>query len=72
MWIRNTQGKKDALLTFAVIGFVVVLAKVLLNGATVAGVSFGTVDPALVGAVLAPTLAAYTTKRVVGGKADAS
>jgi hypothetical protein len=70
MWIRNTRGKKDALLTFALASVAVVLVKVLLNGASFRGITFGTVDAALVGAVLLPTLGAYTTKRVAGTRPD--
>jgi hypothetical protein len=68
--IRNSRGRPDALLTFSVWGVVVVLLKVLGNGASFKGVSFGAIDAALVGAVLAPTLGSYVVKRVKGGKAD--
>lgn len=68
---HNSRGRPDALLTFAAWSVVVVLVKVLLHGVNVKGWSFGTIDAALVGAVLLPTLGAYTTKRVAGGKDDA-
>lgn len=68
--VRNSRGRPDALLTFAAGSVAVVLVKVLLNGVDVAGWTFGTIDAALVGAVLIPTLGAYTTKRVAGGKSD--
>lgn len=68
--IRNSRGRKDALLTFSVMSITVILIKVLLNGVNIKGWSFGVIDASLVGAVLVPTLGAYTTKRVVGGKED--
>lgn len=69
--LRNSRGRPDALLTFAVAAVAVVLAKVLLQGVTVGTWSFGGIDAGLVAAVLTPTLGAYTAKRVAGGKADA-
>lgn len=73
MWITNSSGKKDAVLTMAVIGFVVVIIKVLLAGfsITTAGktvYSFGSIDATLVGAILTPTLGAYVTRRYMDTK----
>lgn len=71
IWMmKNSRGKADALLTFSVMSVTVVLIKVLLNGVAFKGWTFGTIDASLVGAVLLPTVGAYTTKRVVGGKDD--
>ena len=72
MWwmLKNSRGRPDALLTVAVLGTVVVLAKVLVSGASYGGISFGTIDGGLVAAALAPTLGAYTLKRIKGGKPD--
>lgn len=72
--LKNSRGRPDALVTFAAGAVAVILLKVLLNGVSLAvlgGVSFGTIDATLVGAVLLPTLTAYTAKRTIGGKADA-
>lgn len=68
--MKNSRGKPDALLTFSAMSVVVVLLKILLNGVIYKGWTFGTIDATLVGAVLLPTVGAYTTKRVVGGKDD--
>lgn len=71
IWMmRNSRGKPDALLTFAVISVTAVLIKVLLNGVVFRSWNFGTIDGNLAGAILLPTVGAYTTKRVVGGKED--
>lgn len=69
--IRNSRGKPDALLTFSAMSVAVVLVKVLLSGVVVGTWTFGTIDAGIIGAVLAPTVGAYTWKRVVGGKNDA-
>lgn len=69
--VKNSRGKPDALLTFSLISVLTVLGKVLLNGATIGPVHCGTIDAALIGAVLVPTVGAYTVKRVKGGKPDA-
>lgn len=67
MWIKNTDGKPDAVLTMTLAGFVVVLTKILLAGITIvmAGreISFGSIDGAVIGALLAPTLGAYVARR---------
>ncbi len=68
--LHNSRGRHDALLTFAAGAVVVTFAKVLANGVQVPGWSFGTIDPALVTALLAPTLGAYTAKRLIGGKVE--
>jgi hypothetical protein len=69
--LRNSRGRRDALLTFAAMGNLVVLLKVLVSGMTVGTVVFGTIDSALALAVLSATVAPYTTKRIMGGKPDA-
>lgn len=67
IWIKNTNGKKDAVLTMALIGFVVVLIKILFSGMTVEimdrSVNFGSIDGAVVAAILTPTLGAYIARR---------
>lgn len=65
--LRNTDGKKDAVLTMAAVAMAVVLVKILLSGLslTIKGtiITFGTIDSALVGALLTPTLGAYVARR---------
>lgn len=72
MWIKNTEGRKDAVLTMALIGFLIVLAKVLLAGVSVdvagAKYDFGTIDGMVVAAVLTPTLGAYVARRYTDKK----
>ncbi len=61
----NSDGKRDFLLTASVTALATVLAKVLLAGVSFKGFTFGAApDAALVGALLVPTLGAYTYKRV--------
>jgi len=71
-WVRNTDGNEDAVLTMTLIGFVVVVLKVLAAGAsfTVAGhsVAIGTIDAATIGALLTPTLGAYVAKKYTDRK----
>lgn len=72
MWIKNTDGKKDAVLTMTLMGFLVILAKVLLGGVEIevagAKYAFGTIDGAVVAAVLTPTLGAYVARRYTDRK----
>jgi hypothetical protein len=71
MWIKNTEGKKDAMLTFAVIAFAVVVFNVILatfGTVTIAGATFTFVamEAGTMAAFLAPTLTAYVTRRWTG------
>ncbi len=72
MWIKNSDGKKDAVLTMATFGFIVVLAKVLLGGVSLTigqhVVNFGTIDAAVIGAILGPTLGSYVARRYTDKK----
>ena len=65
--IKNSKNKRDAMLTFAVLGFLVVLAKFTLSGLSVAvsgaNIDFGVLDAALVASILTPTLGAYVMRR---------
>ena len=74
LFLRNTDGKKDAMLTFAFTGFIVVLFKYLVSGvaADIAGhsVNFGTVDASMMAALLTPTLGAYVARRYTDKKFD--
>ena len=68
IWVTNTKGKKDAILTLSLWGFFAVIGKVLLAGVAielVAGhtINFGTIDAGVVAAVLTPTLGAYVARR---------
>ena len=63
MWIKNTMGRRDAMLTMSILTFFVVTFKILLAGVEVGEVKFGTIDGGLVAAFLAPTLGAYVARR---------
>ena len=72
LWIKNTSGKEDAVLTMTFIGFLVVIFKVLFAGVVlkVAGheITFGTIDAAVIGALLTPTLGAYVARKYTDRK----
>lgn len=72
MWIRNTDGRKDAVLTLTLVGFVVVVIKLLLAGSSlVLGAdkyTFGDIDAAEIMAILTPTLGAYVSRRYTDRK----
>ena len=66
IWLRNSEGKPDAVLTMTFMGFVVVLFKVVMGGVAVPfldGYSFGEIDATVIGALLTPTLGAYVARR---------
>jgi len=63
MFIRDTSGNKSLTATLAVIGFAVVMVKVLLNGGSVGELSFGTIDSLSIAAILGPILGTYTARR---------
>lgn len=72
-WIKNTSGKKDAMLTFAFLAFSVVTLNILLatfgriswNGFEI---SFQSMDAAAMTAYLAATFTAYVTRRFTDKK----
>lgn len=73
IWIKNTSGKPDAMLTFAFLSFAVVTINVLL--ATFSSISFNgldikfvQMDAASMTAYLAATFTAYVTRRWTDAK----
>ena len=67
-WIKNTNGKEDAMLTFAFLAFSVVTLNILLS--TFGSISyadftldFQSMDAAAMTAYLAATFTAYVTRR---------
>lgn len=69
MWIKNTEGKPDAMLTFAIISFAVVTLNILL--ATIGQISFSgneiqfeTLDSSAMGVYLTATFSAYVGRRL--------
>lgn len=63
MWLKNSKGRPDAMLTCAIVSLAVVLAKFLVSGVTVNWgghtIAAGTLDASLAGAILLPTFGAY-------------
>ena len=76
LWIKNTSGKPDAMLTFAFLAFSVVTLNILLatfgrislNGFEI---SFASMDAAAMTAYLAATFTAYVTRRWTDAKHNA-
>lgn len=68
-WVKNTDGKPDAVLTFALVGFVVVILKVALTGVVLtfanSSYAFGAIGSDEIAAILTPTLGAYVLKKYV-------
>lgn len=71
-WFRNADGKKDAMLSFAIVSFAVVILKVLFGGMIIAvsGKTFtiGTIDASIIAAMLTPTLGSYVARRHTDAK----
>jgi hypothetical protein len=72
IWVKNTEGKPDAILTVSLLGFAVVILKLLLSGLSisVAGgtYAFGEIDAGQIAAMLTPTLGAYVSRRYTDRK----
>ena len=72
MWIRNTDCKKDAVLTMTVVIFLVVVFKVLLSGVNIniggSSFSFGDINASVIAALFTPTLGAYVARRYTDKK----
>lgn len=64
---NDSSGKPSLTATMAIVSFIVVMIKTLLNGATVsigtASYSFGTIDGFTIGAIFTPILGTYTARR---------
>ena len=69
MWLKNSSGKKDAMLTFATIAFGIVSLNILLSTIQELvlnsgnSISFQILDPGTMTAYLAATLGAYVSRR---------
>lgn len=69
MWIKNTDGKKDAMLTFATFSFLAVTLNIILaNIETItfgeSTISFSLIDPTTMGVYLAATFSAYVGRKL--------
>ena len=68
MWIKNTSGKKDAMLTFATFSFIVITLNVLLStfGSVTFGetaITFQSLDSTVMAVYLGATFSAYVSRR---------
>jgi hypothetical protein len=67
MYLKNTTGKPDAVLTMAVVAFAVIMFRVLFAGMkfNFSGnmLEFSSIDAGLVGTILTSTLGAYVARR---------
>ena len=71
MWIKNTKGEPDAMLTFAVVAFALVIfnlfvatfGTITIFGATA---TFTALGAGTITALLGPTLTAYVGRRFTG------
>ncbi len=68
LWIKNTDGKEDAVLTMAFVAFMVIILKVIFGGVEFStgenfSMNFGVVDAGVIAALLTPTLGAYVARR---------
>lgn len=62
-WFKNGDGKEDAVLTMAWLGFLVIVFRILVSGLKIhvwgQNLEFSTIDAGTIAAVLTPTLGAY-------------
>lgn len=67
MWMKNTEGKPDAVLTLAALSIFGVLFRVVFGGFHLAAggvdISLPAIDAAVIGSLLTPTLGAYVARR---------
>lgn len=74
-WVRNSGGRRDAMLTFATISFLVVTASILLSSISEIHIgsfrtTFTPLDPGLVSIYLGATFTAYVTRKYTDRKFD--
>ena len=69
MWLKNSSGKQDAMLTFATISFAIVSVNILLSSIQELGlpsgasISFQILDTGTMTAYLAATFGAYVSRK---------
>lgn len=74
-WIKNTDGKKDAMLTFATLSFMAVTLNVFLAtiGSLTVGdvvINFQALDSSVMAVYLGSTFTAYVSRRWTDKKYD--
>jgi hypothetical protein len=70
IWIKNTAGKEDAMLTLGVVTLGVVLTKFFLSEMSFGPIVFGSIDGGTIAALLSPTLGAYVLRRYTDANAS--
>lgn len=72
LWIKNSDGKPDAMLSFSLVAFITVIFKVFFGGTTwILGkqtVTITSIDPGMITALLGPTLFSYIARRWTDAK----
>ncbi|MEK6884123.1 MAG: hypothetical protein AABY22_31125 [Nanoarchaeota archaeon] len=75
-WVKGSNGKRSASLTFALIGFLVVMIKYIIAGSsfTIAGhnADFSPFDAGSGGVILSATLGSYVFRRHTDAKNPSS
>ena len=71
--IKNSEGRKDAILTFAAVAFLFVMLRFIVSGVSLKitdnfNIDFGELDATLVAAVITPTLGSYVMRRATDRK----
>lgn len=69
LWLTNSDGKEDSMLTLGVISLGVVLLKFFLSEMSFGSIVFGNLDGMVVAAILTPTLGAYVARRYTDANA---
>jgi len=68
MWMKNSDGKPDSMLTLGVISLGVVLVKFFLSEMSFGPIIFGQLDGMVVASILTPTIGAYVARRYTDAK----
>jgi hypothetical protein len=72
LWIKNTDGKPDAVLTMTLLGFLTVLVRLLFSNVTLEllgkTITVGAIESGAIAAILTPTLGAYVARRYTDKK----
>lgn len=69
MWLKNTSGNEDAILTLSVVTLGVVLLKFFLSEMSFGSIVFGQLDGAVIAALLTPTIGGYCIRRYTDSNA---
>ncbi len=62
-WLKNTDGKPDAVLTFSAVSLAVILVKFIFSEITIGPLAMGNLDAGVIAAILTPCLGSYCARR---------